>query len=161
MSLLEDMGGRALKVQLSTLDFWGNREVRYDWSFSISSGTLALVITFLREWACLHPYQSHGCCAASCKLIKAPTNGGTYLSKDPPIEPPHRQPRASNTRCLTPPPQPPPTGLVHALQDRNVSVTDLVPPLSNVAPATRALLAEQPLIPLDVEGDRQVTAVWS
>lgn len=41
------------------------------------------------------------------------------------------------------------------LQDTFVDINRILPPLKDISPAARAELAEMPLIPVDVEADRQ------
>ena len=46
------------------------------------------------------------------------------------------------------------------MQDVRVSLADIVPPLANISPAVAVQLAEQPLLPLSVAGDRQFFVSW-
>ena len=48
----------------------------------------------------------------------------------------------------------------HLAQDVEVKLDDIVPPLANISPAVAAEMAQQPLIPLDVSGERQFFLSW-
>ena len=41
-----------------------------------------------------------------------------------------------------------------------MKLDDIVPPLANISPAVAAEMAQQPLIPLDVSGERQFFLSW-
>jgi len=45
-------------------------------------------------------------------------------------------------------------------QDVEVKLDDIVPPLANISAAVAAEMAQQPLIPLDVSGERQFFLSW-
>lgn len=44
---------------------------------------------------------------------------------------------------------------MHTLQDTLVDISRILPPLKDISQTSRAELAELPVIPLDVEADRQ------
>ena len=46
------------------------------------------------------------------------------------------------------------------LQDVSVPLSDMVPPLANISPPVALQLAEQPLLPVSVSGDRQFFLSW-